>query len=99
MPDDIQDIRNNKIKELEQQQKIAQQINQLESLAKQYMTKEAIERYSNLKVAHQELAINVISLIAKAVKTNQLKQKITDQQFKDILVEINPNKERFRIIK
>ncbi|MBI2670576.1 hypothetical protein HYX18_01170 [Candidatus Woesearchaeota archaeon] len=91
----IELLKKKKLKEIQKQQ----YINDLENLAKQYLTKEAVERYSNLKVAHPELAVNVVSLIANTVQTNQLKEKINDEQFKKILMQIQPDKEKFRVIK
>lgn len=58
------------------------------------MTKEAITRYGNLKSAHPEKAIQAITIIAQAVQSGQMKEKITDEQLKRILLQLQkPRKE------
>ncbi len=96
---ELEALKKKRLKEIKQQQHIKQQIEQIEMIAKQFMTREALERYSNIKVAHPETAIKVITLIANAAQTNQLSNKLTDEQFKRLLQQIQPEKERFRFIK
>tara|TARA_Y100000310_G_scaffold344780_1_gene459470 strand:+ start:9565 stop:9786 length:222 start_codon:yes stop_codon:yes gene_type:complete len=69
----------------------------LENLAKQHLTKEAISRYYNIKAAHPELAVQVLAMLASFLQTNQIKEKITDEQFKNILKQIQPPKKEFKI--
>jgi len=83
-------------KKIEEQLKLQQQISQIDELVKQYLTKEAINRYGNLKAAHPELAIQVAALIVQAVSSGQVKEKINDQQFKNILKELQPKKKEFK---
>lgn len=107
MHDELEDLRNRKIKQLQnKQQKIVKneielqrKIRDLEVIAKQFLTKEAISRYSNLKVAHPELAIRAITIIAQAVNTNQLGSKIDDKQFKNLLVQLQSEKKDFKFIR
>lgn len=96
---ELEALKKKRLKEIKQQQHIKQQIEQIEMIAKQFMTREALERYSNIKVAHPETAIKVITLIANAAQTSQLSNKLTDEQFKRLLQQIQPEKERFRFIK
>ena len=81
---------------LNEQYKLAQQLKEqimmLESVAKQYMSKEAISRYGNLKIAHQETAVKAIAFIAQAVQLGQIREKITDEIFKEILKNIHQKK-------
>lgn len=78
-------------------QQLKEQISMLESVAKQHMTREAISRYGNLKVVHQEMAIKSIAFIAQAVQLGQIREKISDTQFKEILRQIQEKKEfRFK---
>ena len=83
--------------DLQEQLKLQQQIEMLEQMAKQYLTKEAISRYGNLKSAHPELAIQVIALIAQAVQTGQIKERISDDKFKQLLMQIQKPKKKFKI--
>src|SRR3989344_1694614 len=66
--------------ELKEQIELNQQIELLENIAKQYLSKEAISRYGNLKAAHPDVAIQAIAVIAQAA--GQIKEKISDEQFK-----------------
>jgi DNA-binding TFAR19-related protein (PDSD5 family) len=83
--------------DLKEQIKLQQQISALENIAKQYMTNEAISRYGNLKSAHLELAIQVIAIIAQGVQMGQIKEKINDEQFKDLLMRIQKPKREIKI--
>lgn len=85
--------------QLNEQIKLAQQIRLLENIAKQKMTKEAIARYGNLKLAHPEVAIKAITVIAQAVQLGQIKDIIDDEKFKELLEQIQQDKKRFRIKK
>jgi len=85
--------------QLSEQIKLAQQIRLLENIAKQKMTKEAVTRYGNLKLAHPEIAIKVITIIAQAVQLGQIKETIDDAGFKELLKQIQQDKKRFRIKK
>ena len=53
--------------ELQEQVKLQEQIAQLENVVKQYLTKEALQRYGNLKVAHPQKAMEIISRIMMIV--------------------------------
>lgn len=93
MPED--DIYNKRL----EQQELLSQIQAAENIAKNFMTREAIQRYGNLKLTHQTLAIKAILIISKAAKLGQLKQKIDDQTFKNILSQIKEPKQEFKILK
>ncbi|MBT3394939.1 hypothetical protein HOA59_01935 [archaeon] len=81
----------------EELKKLQQQLDHLERLAKQHMTREAIERYGNIKIAHQELSIQLILLITQSIEKNQLREKITDEQLKTLLREIQNQKRQTKI--
>jgi len=85
--------------QLNEQIKLAQQIRLLENIAKQKMTREAIARYGNLKLAHPEIAIKVITIIAQAIQLGQIKETIDDANFKELLKQIQQDKKHFRIKK
>lgn len=101
----IEEIRQKKIQELQSQmdekaaeeQKAIQQINAIESMAKQVMSPEAIARYSMLKTAHPEKALQAIAMIAQAASKNQLAEKVTDEQFKTLLIRMEPGKKETKI--
>ena len=109
--DNLEEIKKKKIEELQrkfaeqysgelkEQVELRQQIELLENIAKQYMSKEAISRYGNLKSAHPELALQVSALIAQAIQSGQVREKITDEQFKEVLKRIQGPKKEFKILK
>ena len=89
MGEDIEDLREQKKKELEQQQEsqeeaAEQQRKQIRQQAAQYLTKEAKSRLGNIRAANPEKASSVEMQIARLGETGQI-QKITDDQLKDIL--------------
>ena len=78
--------------ELESQQKIQQ----LETIARQVLTKEALQRYGNIKAAHPEKAAQLLLVIGQAVQSGQI-NKIDDDQLKEILIKLTPEKKDFKI--
>jgi DNA-binding TFAR19-related protein (PDSD5 family) len=77
---------------VQEQIEIANNLKIIEDIAKSKMSKEAISRYGNIKVAHPELAIKAISLIAQATQAGQL-DMISDFQFKELLKQLQEKKE------
>ena len=107
MPE-IEEIKKRKLKELMREQQEAQQeqlneeiqlqqrIQQLEVIVKQKLTKKAMERYSNLKIAHPEKAVQILVLLVQAIQTGKINQ-INDEQLKDLLKKLAPKKKNFEI--
>jgi len=95
----LQEISNNDIAQLEEQQAGMQQMNQqialIESVAKQFMSKEAISRYGAVKMAHSETAIKAIAFVAQAAQLGHIKEKLKDEDFKIILQEVKEGKTKF----
>lgn len=75
---------------------LQQQIKQLETIVKQAMTKEALERYGNFKTAFPEMAVKLIVLLAQAIQRGQIK-KIDDELLKQILKKISPKQRDIKI--
>lgn len=105
--DDLEEIRKRKLKELKErqqqspeqneEQQLQQQFAQMESLVKNYLTKDALERYGNLKVGHSEKAMRVVMVLAQMIQSGQIQSKINDQQLKEILKRLEPKKKDFNI--
>jgi len=74
--------------DLEKQLEFKKQIEVLENTAKKYLSKEALGRYGNLKSAHPEVALKAIVGIAQAVQMGNINEMITDEKFKEILMEM-----------
>ena len=83
--------------QLEEQQQLQQQIEQLETVVKQFLTKEALERFGNLKAAHKEKAIQLLAILGQAIQQGQIKEKINDDQLKELLKKMQPEKKDFKI--
>jgi len=81
---------------MQEQQQLREQVEQLETLAKQHMTPEAISRYGNLKAAHTEKAIQSIVIIVQMIQQKQIQGMITDEMYKQLLVTMVPEKKEFK---
>ncbi len=84
-------------KGVSQEEKIQQQVAAMETIAKQHLSSEAITRYGALKSAHPQKAIQVIAVIAQLVQQNQIQEKLTDAQFKQLLQHLEPQKRETKI--
>jgi len=76
-------------------EQLQQKIAQIDDLAKQFMTKEALIRYGNLKTVHPEKAINVAMFIAE--NASKIQEKINDDKLREILISFEPKKTEFKI--
>ncbi|MEK6947634.1 MAG: DNA-binding protein [Nanoarchaeota archaeon] len=74
----------------EENEKLKKQILEMENMAKQYLSQEALVRFGSLKSAHPEKALQVSAVICQLVNEGHIKNVINDQQFKDLLVRIEP---------
>ncbi len=86
-------------KELEAEAQLQQQINKLESIVKQKLTREALSRFGNVKAAHPELALNLVIVLANLIQQGRIKEQITDSQLKDMLRQLSSQKKDFNIIR
>jgi len=77
---------------------LQKQVQELESIAKQYLSKEALIRYGNLKTAFPDKAVKVATLIVQLINNNQITEMLDDKKFKYLLEQLQ-NKKDFRIIK
>ncbi|MBW2977286.1 hypothetical protein KY331_00420 [Candidatus Woesearchaeota archaeon] len=102
--DALEEIKRRKLEELQkakqtqiqEETKIQQQVEQLESLVKQAFTKDALERYGNLKTAHPDKAVQLLVVLGQAIQQGKINQ-INDDQLKDILMKLTPEKKEFNI--
>ena len=106
--DELDEIRKKKIEELKkaqlgqlqqqsnEEEQMQQQIAQLEMIVKQALTKEALERYGNLKTAFPERAVQLLMVLAQAIQSGQI-TSIDDNTLKEILKKITPEKKDFKI--
>ena len=81
----------------DEQAQIQQQVEQMESVVKQFLTRDALARYGNLKAAHQEKAMQMLVVLFQAIQKGQVQGKIEDSLLKKILEQLTPAKKEFRI--
>jgi len=99
--EEIDEIRLRKLRELQQQQfeeeiEVKQKIEQLEEIARQVLTKEALARYGNIKAANPEKAVQVLAVIGQAVQSGAA-DKIDDEQLKEMLKQLTPEKKKYNL--
>src|SRR3989338_2075082 len=106
MDDELEELKRKKLmQQLQMQQqssfqeeaKLQQQISQLEIAVKQFFSKEALERYGNIKAAHPEKSVQLLAVIGQLVQAGRIKDKLTDEQLKEILKRLTPKKKEFKI--
>ncbi len=85
--------------EIQERIKLQKQIEILENNAKAYLDSAALQRFGNLKIAHQEKTIQVAALILQAAQAGQIKQKLTDKEFKNLLINLEEPKKEFKFIR
>lgn len=104
MSDELEELKRKRLEQLKEQQQeqiqeeaqLEQQIQQLEAIVKQYLTKEALERYGNIKTAQPDKAVQVLAILGQLIQTGRV-QKVDDHLFKEILLKITPKKREFKI--
>jgi len=92
----IEELQRSSQSQMQETAKLQQQVEQLESFVKQAFTKEALERYGNLKTAHPEKAIQLLAILGQAIQQGKINQ-VDDAQLKEILLKLTPEKKDFNI--
>jgi len=105
----LQEIKKKKLEELmrlqqekmqhqsHEQAQIQQQIEQMEEIVRQFMTKDALARYGNLKTAHQEKALQLLVIMFQAIQKGQIQSQIDDSTLKKVLEQLTPKKKEIKI--
>ncbi|MBU0629216.1 MAG: hypothetical protein KKC75_08570 [Nanoarchaeota archaeon] len=103
---ELEEIKKRKLIELQKQQEsvnaqeqyqLKEQLEQFESVVRQFLSKEALQRYGNIKAAHKEHAVQLLVILGQAIQKGQIKSQISDEQLKNILKQIQPEKKDFNI--
>lgn len=92
----MQELQNQSEQQAQEQAQLQQQVAQLEAVVKTTFTKEALQRYGNLKAAHPEKAIQLLALIGQMIQSGQIK-KISDEELKKTLMMLEPKKKQIKI--
>ena len=81
---------------LQERIKLKQQVELIENAAKACLDKEALQRYGNLRIDHQEKAFQIATVIVQAVQEGAIRQQITDTEFKAMLQSLQEPKKEFK---
>jgi programmed cell death protein 5 len=79
-----------------QQDDAAEQVGALEAFVKSKLTGDAAARYTNLKLAYPEKAMQLLTILGQAIGDYKIKQ-VDDAQLKDLLQRMTPAKKEFKI--
>ncbi|MEM4268154.1 MAG: DNA-binding protein [Candidatus Woesearchaeota archaeon] len=93
----MQELQEQTIKKYNEEAQIKQQIELLETTVKSKLTKEAIERYYNIKAANPEYALQVLLMLARTVQIHG--GVIDDKKFREFLQKVVPKKREIKIIR
>lgn len=106
MSDELEALRQKRLKDLMQQQMQQQSQQQLQEeqvatqvkvIINQILTPEARERMGNIRTARPEFARQVEILLIQLHQTGQLPRKLTDEKLKEILTKIHARKKETKI--
>ncbi len=104
MSSELDEIRRKRLEEFQRayegeqgkQQEAEAQIGALENLVKARLTQDALARYTNLKIAHPEKAMQLLAILGQAIQQYNIKT-INDAQLKDLLERMTPKPKEFKI--
>lgn len=92
----MEELQTQVLQEDQEKAQLEHQIAQLEAVAKTLLTKEALQRYGNVKAAHPEKAVQLLLVIGQMIHKGNAK-KIDDEQLKRMLVMLQPKKKQIKI--
>jgi DNA-binding TFAR19-related protein (PDSD5 family) len=81
---------------MDDEQKLQQQVQQLEMTVRQHLTSDAMSRFGNIKIANPELAIQLMVYLGQLIKAGKVAM-IDDAQLKTFLMHISNTKKDFTI--
>lgn len=85
------------LNQFQEQVKLKKQIELIEQSAKKFLSKEALNRFGNLKLAYPEKALKVCGLILEAVNQGHIKEQLSDKEFLGLLKMLEEPKKEFKI--
>ena len=108
--DELEEIRKRKLDQIQEQQiknyksqmdenaQAARQLEQIESVVRQRLTRDALIRYGNYKTAFPEQAMQLSVILYQLIAKKNI-AIIDDESLKEILRELAPKKREIKIIK
>lgn len=103
--DELAELRRQRMMQMQQQQMAEQNEAQrqqemqaqIHSVLVQVMEPEARERLNTIRITKPEFAASIEQQIVALAQSGRLRQKITDEQLKELLTQIIPQKKDFNI--
>ncbi len=83
--------------EVQKQLELRQQIQQLETFVKRYMARDAVTRYGNIKAAHPQKAMEILTTLVQLIQSGQITEQMNDMQFKEMLLKMQEPKQQTKI--
>ena len=93
---ELQEAQRNQLQQAREQQDFQQKVNELENVVKQLFTKEALERYGNIKAVDREKALQIITIIGQMIQSGRV-QTINDEMMRELLKQLAPKKREMKI--
>lgn len=108
MDDELEKIKKKKLLEMQQQQILSQQANEEETEKRDFeeqkkmflrkiLTNEARERLGRIKIARPEVVENIENQLILLAQSGRLKNKINDEQLRELLSKLIPRKRDIKI--
>lgn len=103
--EELAELRRQRMMQLQQQQMAEQEQlqakrqmqQQIQSVLMQVMEPEARERLNTIRITKPEFAASIEQQIVTLAQSGRLRQKITDEQLKNLLTQLVPHKKEFNI--
>lgn len=92
----LQQLQAHQNREQEEIQQAQQQLNQLELIVKQNLTKEALQRYGNIKAAHPEKAVQLLIILGQLIQQGKI-TTIDDKTLKNMLTRLHQPQKEFKL--
>ena len=100
---ELDEIRKKKLRSYEEELNHQAQKQQVEIVKKEFMftflTKEARERLNNVRLVNPQLAEQVEIAVIQAANVGQIRNKIKEEDLKEILRQMTQKKREFKIIR
>ena len=110
MSDDLERLRQERIRQLIEQQRVAQEQElvqqqlrkaeieaQIRTIIKKILTPKARERLANIRIARPDFARQIEILLIQLYQTGRLPKQITDEQLKEMLEKLRSKKREIKI--
>ena len=82
---------------MQRQAETSSQLDQLETVVKSHLEKDALARFGTIRAADPEKGQQLVMIIAQLIQQGRVRKPLTDDELKMILTQLSPPKKEFRI--